>query len=101
MDIKVNAQDWAGLTSEQQKRVTDILKGAGLLVDGDISPDATLERVVVPQNIFDDIKKGVCTAACTAAEGVAAGACSGLAPAAFALCVAAAHVGGDACRNAC
>ena len=97
MEIKVNDQEWKGVSSEDQKNINNIMssyfKGGKITPDAATPPSPGVAKGLIP-NPF-------CKPACDIAEAAAVAACAGLSGPAAAVCVAAAHIAGDACRNGC
>jgi len=113
-NIKVNAGQWQSLSTDDRDRVTNILTMTGLLKQGSaITPDATAPQAAVipaggvvggaaPQLFGINIPNPFCKAACDIAQAAAVAACTaGTAGIGLAVCLAAAQVAGDACRNSC
>lgn len=102
-NIKVNAGDWSGLSSEDQEKVTRILTSTGLLQSGDnITPDPSAASATgVGTADAETTAFSFCTIACDIAQAAATAACAALSGPAVAVCIAAAKAGGDFCRSKC
>ena len=103
-DIKVNAQQWGALSSEDQKRVSAILSHTGLLKAGTkIVSDPGTAAIQVAAAAGMRTQSIFCEIACDVAEAAAHAACFAiaLAPPALILCEAAATAGGQLCRDQC
>jgi hypothetical protein len=103
MDVKVNDQEWAALSQDEQARiagiVTGFFKGARIVPDPATARSAAPAGAAAPAGF---IPKPICIAACNVAQAAASAACAALGnPIAIAACVAAAQAAGDACRKAC
>jgi hypothetical protein len=94
--VKVSATQWNGLSKEDREKVHAIISNTFAKERVEIVPDP---HVVAAEDILG-IGKTVCQVACSAAEAAAVAACAGTGPAAP-VCIAAAHVAADACRNSC
>ena len=101
-NIKINQAEWNALNAEQQTQIVGILRRTGLLTEKDnVVPDGTTpkagilaEGVVQPEGFW-------CKLGCNAAEAAAVAACGLLSGPAAAVCIAAAHAGGEFCRSKC
>lgn len=97
-DIKINESQWNSLSADQQEKITDILRSTNLLHEGGkVVADASvaaLEGPIQTEGFW-------CTLACNAAEAAAVAACAALSGPAAAVCIIAAHAGGDLCRKKC
>ena len=100
MKVKVNDAQWKGLTESQRKTIDQIV--GGNFKGAAISPDAgTPEAGQAAVEGFLGLPNPFCRAACDVAEALAISACASLPPPANAVCIAAAHAAGDACRGGC
>ena len=104
MNIKLNADQWNGLSDQDKKRMTQIISGH--FKGSTIAPDANVAPVNVPVQpqggLIPGFKNPFCTAACDIGQAAAVAACSALSGGvAIAICVAAAQAAGDACRDSC
>jgi hypothetical protein len=98
----MNAAQWNGLPSDQRSRITDILKSTNLLHPGDqIVADEGTPAIQGLTAGGVHTQSFWCTLACDAAEAAAVAACGALPGPAAAVCVAAAHAGGNLCRSKC
>ena len=101
-NLSVNAVEWNSISAEDQTRITTILKTSGLLGQTDKiegHPEAPTiamlsSSTMKPQSIF-------CKIGCDLAEAGAVAACSVFSGPALAICIAAAHAGGELCRSKC
>jgi hypothetical protein len=96
-NIKVNSGQWQSLSKDDQERVSNILKTTGLLKEGaTIAPEPSLAAAGV--HVFGN---PFCKIGCDLAESAAVAACALLTGPAVAICIAAAHAGGELCRSRC
>ena len=102
-NLKVNKQDWAGLSQEDQTRISNILSATGLLKAGSsITPDAgSPSFAALTADSTEAFGINFCKIGCDLAEAAAAAACSAIPPPGNAICIAAAHAGGEFCRSKC
>jgi hypothetical protein len=120
-DIKVNAQEWEKLSEGERSQITSIMKEHGFLTGADkIVADATappsaqaVKEAATHLASVARTHKGITTAAatpaafnfcktgCDIAEAAAVAACALVPTPGNALCVAAAHAGGEFCRSKC
>lgn len=105
-DIKVNTNDWSGLSKEDQEKVTNILTATGLLKAGSsITPDANVKSATglgpAGAGGLQPAWPNFCKIGCDLAEAAGVAACAALSGPAAALCIAAAHAGGEFCRSKC
>ncbi|NTZ63875.1 hypothetical protein G6L24_26645 [Agrobacterium tumefaciens] len=95
-EVHVDSSIWDRLSSDEQKQITDILRGTGLIGPADQLVGASKPTEV---NTFKKANPK-CILGCNAAEQAAVTACVSLGPLAT-VCISAAHAAADACRNAC
>lgn len=105
-EIKVNTNDWSGLSKEDQEKVTNILTATGLLPAGSsITPDANAKPAtgLAPASAggLQPAFPNLCKPLCDIAETAAIAACAALSGPAAAVCIAAAKAGGEFCRSKC
>ncbi len=99
MDIKVNEAQWQSLSPSEKENITKIVTGH--FKGASIFPDAATPAVDATRGGFG-LTNPFCKAACDIAQAAAVAACSTIGgPIAIAACIAAAQIGGDACRNSC
>ncbi len=105
MDVKVNKDEWAGVSDEDRQKIEQIIdlyfKGTKIVPDKNIS---TSKELLAKRKSPDfNFESPICNAACGVAEAAAVAACSILpgGPVVIAICVAAAHAAGDYCRSHC
>ncbi len=91
MTIKVNKQDWAGLSTSEQTQISSI-----------ISAHFNGETIEASDGgpVAADVG-GICTTLCTMAETAATALCGRLSGTAQQVCVIAAQTAGDMCRARC
>lgn len=102
--IKVNSADWEMLSNADKVKLTGILKKSGLLRDATIVPDASVKSVLKTGAATDSLAAQdsiFCKLGCDVAEAAAVAACASFTGPAAAVCVAAAHAGGEFCRSKC
>ncbi len=103
MEVKVNSEEWKGLSKQDRDRIQDII--AAHFKDAKISADTkakpALESLAMPRAFGFNLGKPLCTAACGVAEAAAVTACASLSGPLIPICVAAAHKAGDLCRSKC
>lgn len=97
-------------SADEISQINDILQTTGLIEKGDFiesNPDApaSASSGLEPagfKNWWKERQEDICKAGCSTAEAAAVAACSGLSGGtAIAVCIAAAHAAGSACRDAC
>lgn len=100
-DIKVNAEDWSKLSEEDQDKILKIMRETTLLEEDEaIIPDKGTPSVA--PGLLPNPGKKFCEIACTTAEVAAIAACGTLSGGvAIALCIAAAQIAANECRDAC
>jgi hypothetical protein len=101
MDVKVNKDEWEGVSAEDRKKIEQII--ASHFKETKIAPDpkfASAKTFLANRQM--PVNFSICTAACGVAEAGAVAACAMLSGGvAIALCVAACHAAGDWCREQC
>lgn len=102
-DIRVNGEQWKSLSEQQQAQITKIMKDTGLLQEDEfIEPDSGVSPVNVSAFPFPSPGKKVCQIACDVAQTAAIAACSTVSGSvATAICIVAAQIAGDECRDRC
>jgi hypothetical protein len=103
MEIKVNADEWKGLSKEDRDKVQDII-GAHFKdakVSGSSAVQIATQFLAQPRVFGFNFGKPFCTAACGVAEAAAVTACAALSGPAVPICIAAAHAAGNLCRSKC
>jgi hypothetical protein len=104
MDVKVNAEEWKGLSNEDRSKIQAIIaahfKDAAISGGDKILP--AKQYLDQPRTLKFNFSNPLCTAACAVAEAAAVTACSALSGGILvAVCVAAAHEAGSYCRTKC
>ena len=103
-DIRINADQWNALSSDEQNQITENLSRNGLLKgESRIIPDPYVEALgegdLRPAGW---IPPRICRALCDTAQTAAIAACvAETAGAGLIVCLAAAQIAGDACRGEC
>lgn len=123
-DINVNASDWNKLSEEHKSQITSIMKengfltGAAKIVGDENAPkaaeavratsaylqaSATSHKAATPSGATASAEAGFnfCKIGCDIAEAAAVAACALVPTPGNAICVAAAHAGGEFCRSKC
>jgi hypothetical protein len=103
-DIRVNGEQWRSLSEQQQAQITKIMKDTGLLQEDEfIEPDPGASPVNISAFPIPNPGKKICQISCDVAQTAAVAACSTIpgGAIAIALCVAAAQIAGDECRDRC
>ena len=104
MEIKLNQDEWAGVSAEDRKKIQEIISShfKGTQVAPHAGAPKATDFLAQRQIQAFNFKNPLCTAACGVAEAAAVAACSVLSGGtAIAVCVAAAHAAGDYCRSRC
>jgi hypothetical protein len=97
MEIKINEAEWKNLSKDEQSKLTNIV--SGYFKEAKLVPDASAPAS--PNVAQAQLGNPFCEIACGVAEAAAVAACAGLPGPAAAVCIAAAHAAGDACRKNC
>ncbi|HEV7873964.1 MAG TPA: hypothetical protein VGO82_07495 [Enterovirga sp.] len=100
MQIKVNADDWNGISEVDRKTIQEIMsksfKGDPQIVKDTQAPAVT--QSTDPAAELD----GICTSLCTVAQSAVEALCGRIGNATVKqVCLVAAQVAGDACRSKC
>jgi hypothetical protein len=97
LELKVNAEEWAGLSKDEQSKIEEIVNG--FFPGAQIVPDPTAAKTEMAEF---RISNPLCKVACEVAQKAAQAACLGLGnPIAVAACMALAQAAGDECRRRC
>lgn len=103
-DIRINADQWNALSSDEQNQITQNLRTNGLLKgESRVVPDpyvaALGENDLKPAGW---VPPRVCRALCDTAQAAAVAVCvAETAGVALVACLAASQIAGDACRDEC
>jgi hypothetical protein len=101
-ELKLNANDWNALPKEDQAQIVKLLQKTGLLKPGDIlKPDPTAAASRGAALSPEAVGGMFCKPLCDIGEAAAVALCAALPPPANAVCIAAAHAGGELCRKNC
>ncbi len=103
-EIKINKEQWEGLSVEERARIEGILLGAGSLEPGDTlvaDPGAAKVPVQDGDSFDGNPLKGICKALCDAAYTVAVVKCKTLPPPWSSICIAVATTLRDKCKKQC
>ncbi len=97
MEVKVNQEEWAALSKDEQGKIEEIV--GSFFPDAKIVADPTTPK---SEGAEFRISNPLCKIACDVAQKAAEAACLGLGnPIAIAACMAAAQAAGDFCRGKC
>ena len=101
-DIKINSHDWNKLSKEDQNKIIKIIRETGLIENNEtIVPDVDGRSTTGITLKSNPIKKKLCKIACSTGEAVAIAACGELSGPLIPVCIVAAQVAADECRDAC
>lgn len=123
-DIKVNASEWNQLSEEHRAEITSIMKQHGFLGETQqiVADQAAPKAAEIVRSAASHLQASAktqkamaarpeaatsaagfdfCKIGCDVAEAAAVAACSLVPPPGNAICIAAAHAGGEFCRSKC
>ncbi|KAB1076081.1 hypothetical protein [Methylobacterium planeticum] len=100
MQIKVNANDWNGISDEDRKAIKEILSKT-FKNEADIVADPQTQSVAQSGGAGTNLD-GICTSLCNMAQSAAESLCNKIGNAtAKQVCLIAAATAGDLCRSKC
>jgi hypothetical protein len=101
MDIKVNADEWKGLSKEDRDKIQSIIAAnfRDAKITGDSGAKAAMDALAQPRITAFNFRNPFGSAACDIAEAAAVAACAALPAPLIPICIAAAHAAGNLCRK--
>ena len=105
-NIPVHQASWQGLSQDDKTRITEIMKNAGLIDQGDNlvahpNPAEAAQQMAEFKFSWPQIPNSICKLGCNAAEAAAVAACASLTGPLAGICSSVAHAAGDFCRSRC
>jgi hypothetical protein len=101
MDVKVNSQEWKGLSEEDRAKIQSIISAhfKDAKVTGHHEAELAMTALAQPRVTSFNFKNPLGSSACGIAEAAAVAACAALSGPLVPICVAAAHAAGNLCRS--